>query len=265
MMAPQYAMVVVQAAAAALALAAVMTLTSCGANSITAPSTPVATPTRIIAVSGNLAFGTLLVGATATVTLTITNSGNATLTVSSITQPEGLTASWTTGTIAAGGSQNVTIGLSPTSAGKLDGVITVNSDQTSGSNAISTTASVFPNLNGSWIGRQTTALAESSSDCPISWVVAGQLASYFSGTWQTSGENCGQGGTLTGFVSVTNALSGLSLVVTGSPSPCLRVKGDGLFQGVLADATATVQESDTIRCPGVEDISRSVTLSMSKQ
>jgi hypothetical protein len=96
-------------------------------------------------------------------------------------------------------------------------------------------------------------------------MVAGQLASYFSGTWQTSGTSCAQGGTLTGFVSVTNALSGLNLVATSSPGPCLRVRGDGLFQGVLEDATATVQASDTIRCPGAEDINRSITLSMSKQ
>lgn len=124
---------------------------ACGGNSTpTSPSsstsTP-ATPTRIIGLSGNLAFGNVTVGQSATTTLTITNSGNSTLTVSGMTITSGLetvfSPSWTSGTIAAGGSQQVINQYTPTVAQSYSGTVTVNGDQTSGTNtiAISGTAS----------------------------------------------------------------------------------------------------------------------------
>lgn len=67
------------------------------------------TPTRIIGVTGNLAFGDVAVGSSRDLTMTITNTGSAVLTVSSLSVSGGLvthtTASWTSGTIAADGSQ----------------------------------------------------------------------------------------------------------------------------------------------------------------
>ena len=102
-------------------------------------STP-GTPTRIVGLSGNLAFGNVTVGQTATATLTITNSGNSTLTVSGLSITSGLETvffpSWTTGTIAAGASQQVIIGFAPTAAQSYSGTVTVTSDQTSGTNTI---------------------------------------------------------------------------------------------------------------------------------
>jgi len=83
-----------------------------------------------------LGFGNVQVGSRATRTLTITNSGNAALTVSSLTGPSGFSASWTSGSIAAGQSQIVTIAFSPTTAGNFSGNLTVNGDQTAGSNSI---------------------------------------------------------------------------------------------------------------------------------
>jgi len=56
---------------------------------------------RIIAVTGNLTFGSVTVGRSATRTLTIANSGNDSLTVSGINYPAGFTGAWS-GTIPAG-------------------------------------------------------------------------------------------------------------------------------------------------------------------
>lgn len=89
-----------------------------------------------ISLSGNLSFGNVQVGSSSTKTLTITNTGNATLNVSSINLPSGFTGNYN-GSIAAGNSQNVTITFSPSSAITYGGTITVNSNASSGSNTIS--------------------------------------------------------------------------------------------------------------------------------
>lgn len=114
------------------------------------------TQTRIINVTGNLAFGDVNVGSSRDATITITNSGNATLTVSGLSVSGGLasvlTASWTSGTIAAGGSQSVTVRFQPTSAGSFTGTLTVNGDQTSGSNTLAVTANAISSFSGNWTG-----------------------------------------------------------------------------------------------------------------
>ena len=107
-----------------------------GMTSVTLTGTSVATPTKIIALSGNLAFGNVEVGKNATKTLTIANIGNTDLTVSSLTLPTGFTATFS-GTIAANtGTQLVTITFAPTSAVVYSGNVTVNADQTSGTNTM---------------------------------------------------------------------------------------------------------------------------------
>ncbi len=88
---------------------------------------------RIINLTGDLSFGNVTVGQTVTRTLTIHNDGNSTLTISSISYPEGFSGNWN-GTIAAGESLNVTVAFSPTAAQNYGGNITVNSDSTSGTN-----------------------------------------------------------------------------------------------------------------------------------
>jgi len=75
--------------------------------------------------------------------LTINNTGNATLTVSSISYPSGFSGAWS-GTIAAGGSQPVTVTFSPTSATTYGGTVTVNSDATSGGNTITASGTGLP-------------------------------------------------------------------------------------------------------------------------
>jgi len=106
-----------------------------GTSTIAASGTGTAAATLIIGVSGNLAFGNVTMGTTATATLTITNAGNSSLTVSSITYPPGFSGAFS-GTIAAGGSQAVTVTFAPTALSSYGGTVTVNSDATSGTNTI---------------------------------------------------------------------------------------------------------------------------------
>ncbi len=130
-----------------------------GESSPTGPSTttPPAT-TRVIGVSGNLAFGDVAVGSSRDLSYTITNTGNAALTVTGTSVSGGLasqlTASWTNGTIAAGASQTVTVRFQPTTAGSYNGTVTVNGDQTSGGNAIAISANATgASAQGNWSGR----------------------------------------------------------------------------------------------------------------
>ena len=122
------------------ALVVVVFLSACGGSS--SPSTPTppppsATPTRVIGLSGNMAFGNIQVGSTSDAVLRINNTGNATLTISGMTGPSGYNADWTSGAIAAGGSQSVTVRFSPTEERAYSGTLTVNADHTSGTNTMS--------------------------------------------------------------------------------------------------------------------------------
>jgi len=110
--------------------------------------------TRIISLTGSLAFGDVIVNKTRQLTFTIQNTGNSTLTVSSITYPAGFNGSWN-GTIPAGGSQNVTVTFSPTAVQAYTGTVTVNSDKTAGTDTIAISGSgiadpcQFTDTNGS--------------------------------------------------------------------------------------------------------------------
>lgn len=98
------------------------------------PSGP--SPTSVIGLSGNLAFGNVNVGSTATAPLTITNSGTAELVITSVTYPTGFAGSFTSGTIPANGSQAVTVSFTPVAAQSYSGNITVTGNQASGTNTI---------------------------------------------------------------------------------------------------------------------------------
>ncbi len=95
---------------------------------------------KIIGVSGNLAFGSVTTGQTAMATLTITNSGDAMLTVASITYPAGFSGAWS-GAIVAGGSQQVIVTFAPVAVTAYGGMVTVNSDATSGTNTLAASGS----------------------------------------------------------------------------------------------------------------------------
>jgi len=91
---------------------------------------------RIISLSGSLAFGDVIVSKTKQLTLTVSNTGNSTLTVSSIAYPAGFSGNWSGGIIAAGGSQSVTVTFSPTAVQSYSGTVTVNSDKTGGTDTL---------------------------------------------------------------------------------------------------------------------------------
>ena len=91
---------------------------------------------RVIGLSGNLDFGSVVTGNSATAMMTITNKGSQTLTVSGITYPTGFSGNWSSGTISATGSRNVTVTFAPASAQLYGGTITVVSDKTSGNNTL---------------------------------------------------------------------------------------------------------------------------------
>ena len=90
---------------------------------------------RIIGLSGNLDFGSVVTGQTTTAIMTISNEGNAVLTVASIDYPEGFSGAWN-GIIAIGDSTNLSVTFSPVALITYSGTATINSDKTSGENAI---------------------------------------------------------------------------------------------------------------------------------
>ena len=92
---------------------------------------------RGINVSGPLNFGDVMAGTSAQLNLTIFSTGQSNLTVSSLSCPAGFSGNWS-GTIAPGGTHNVTITFSPTTMATYSGTITVNSDAipSTGSNTV---------------------------------------------------------------------------------------------------------------------------------
>jgi len=115
--------------------------------------------TRIIGVSGNLAFGSVTVNSTATAVMAVSNTGDAPLTVSGISYPTGFSGNWTGGTIAAGLTQNVTLTFSPTAVQAYGGNVSVSSNSTSGTGTITASGQggVPPPPYATWQGTKFTA------------------------------------------------------------------------------------------------------------
>jgi len=115
---------------------------ACDKASPSAP-TPASTPasasaaSRVITLGGSLNFGAVEIGKTSELTLTVGNSGTGTLSVSGMTVPGGYALNWTSGAIAPGGSQQVTVRFAPTAAQAYDGTLTVNADHSSGTSTAS--------------------------------------------------------------------------------------------------------------------------------
>ncbi len=106
-------------------------------------TTEVPVLTRIIGLSGNLDFGSVLVGQSATRTLTISNSGNDVLTVTGLMYPTGFRGTWA-GTIAAGGSRTVAVTFDAFAQGTYSGTIRVIADQTDGESGIAVSGTALP-------------------------------------------------------------------------------------------------------------------------
>ena len=101
------------------------------------------TASRVIELSGTLAFGDLTDGQTATSTLVITNTGSAQLDVTGITYPTGFSGSWS-GAIPSNSSQDVTVTFAPTTAKSYGGNISVSSDATAGTAQIAVSGTGLP-------------------------------------------------------------------------------------------------------------------------
>jgi hypothetical protein len=122
-----------------LIVTALLLLPACGRSSSETPVTPAPVQSRIISLGGTLNFGNVTVGTVRNDgVLIISNDGNATLTVSGIVPPAGgaYSLTWKSGAIPPGASQSVGISFAPSVAQNYSGIITVNGDQTSGSNTI---------------------------------------------------------------------------------------------------------------------------------
>jgi hypothetical protein len=90
--------------------------------------------------SGNLNFGVVTNGSSASEFLTISNTGNSNLTVTGVSySTSGFTGNFA-GVIAPGSSQQVTVVFTPLVATNYSGFLTVNSDATSGANTLPITA-----------------------------------------------------------------------------------------------------------------------------
>ena len=127
-----------------LSLAIVVLLVSAACSKDKNPTAPSATTT--MSLSGNMVFGNVSVGSSATSNLIITNSGTTPLIVTSIGYPTGFSGNFASGTIAAGGTQAVAVTFTPPSAAAFTGTITVNANGVSTSNtvAVSGTGVVTP-------------------------------------------------------------------------------------------------------------------------
>ncbi len=84
-------------------------------------------PMGIIGLSGDLAFGSVAVGSSATKTITIANSGNASLTVSRVETMPAVTVNGPYPTVAPGASATLTIIFTPTTATSYSGTLKVSS------------------------------------------------------------------------------------------------------------------------------------------
>jgi hypothetical protein len=121
----------------------VRALNACGAGAASPEArftiAPAPSATRVIGVSGNLAFGAVPVGQVASATFTISNSGNSTLTFTALTctcDVNVFGASPTSGTVPPGGSRTVTLLFGPLAAASYGGTLSVVSDATAGTASI---------------------------------------------------------------------------------------------------------------------------------
>lgn len=122
-----------------LAVLVLISAAGCGGSSSPAAPTFSGAVTRTITISGSLNYGTVVVGDVRTDgQFTIGNTGNSNLTISGMGSPCGgfFTANWLSGTISPGGSQVVNVRFAPTAVQDCSGVVTVNGDQTSGTNTV---------------------------------------------------------------------------------------------------------------------------------
>lgn len=184
-----------------------------GCNRDKTPTGP--TPSSAIALSGNLAFGNVAVGTSATATLTIANTGSADLTITSVTYPNSFTGNFTSGTIAANGSQAVTVTFAPTAAQAYTGNITVDGNQAGGTNTIA--------VSGTGVAAATFTLSGIVTETAptTSTVLAGVRVAFLDGANQGKSATTGADGRyqITGVVNGGYTVSATLAGYTGVALP----------------------------------------------
>lgn len=229
---------------AALAAGAV----ACGDDGPSNPTSPTPTTTRIIGVSGNLAFGDVPVGGSREATFTISNTGTGTLTVTGLATTGGfgstLTASWPNGTIAAGASQAVTIRFAPTEAGTYNGTLTVNGDQTSGTNTLPISATSANSFAGTWRGGHIITACNGTGSMQDLACTANRGAFPIGSNMEFSATLQQSGNSVTGTISLGGLVGSASGTVTnGVLSLRGTASGGGGFTATITSWSTTVQGS----------------------
>jgi hypothetical protein len=106
-------------------------------SSWSAPLTVTIGDTRILGLSGSLAFGIAVTNiGSAPQMLTVTNSGSGVMSISAITAPPPYLVAPTNFTLAGGAGTNVSVTFLPTALGASNGTLTVVSDMLTGTNTI---------------------------------------------------------------------------------------------------------------------------------
>ena len=107
------------------------------ANNLTIPVQGVGIQQAIIGISPTILSFTTTVNTTQSQNITVSNTGNATLTIASITLPNGFTAIPSNFNISPGNSQVVIITFAPLAVQTYSGQAVINSNAASGTNAVS--------------------------------------------------------------------------------------------------------------------------------
>jgi len=194
-----------------IAVAPLSFISGC-AGVVSAQHTQTGAPAPQLALSNtSVSFGNVAVGSRGTITVTLTNSGNADLTISSIAvtgSAFSLNGMTFPATVSAGNSSTLTVAFSPTSEGTITGSLSISS------NASSTPVSV--SLSG--IGMQT-GFSLSSASVNFGNVTMGQ-----SGTQSVTLTNSGNVNLVVNLATVTGTgfgVSGLALPATVTPAQSL--------------------------------------------
>lgn len=181
------------------------------------------------------AFGTVRAGESATATLVLTNYGNTTLNINTVTPSAEFGTNLTAGTLASLASKSIEVYFKPTTTGAKTGTLTILSD-----NVGSTTDTIA--LSG-------TAIATAASSVTLSTSVTGQTLNSLQ-IWITPIENVSTVATITLATSAGNkdiptstALSFTANPATGVTAKTLVIKSPAVFPDPSITAFSTLNFS----------------------
>ena len=195
-------------------------------------STPAPTPTQLLAPSpASLSFGSVNVSASNSLGVTLTNSGNSSVTISGVTtKGTGFTASAMGAvTVAPNETATLTVMFNPTTAGAVSGTVSV------ASNATNSPASI--SVSGTGVAAATTAITVS----PASLNFGDQNENTTSGSDTVTVTNSG-----TASVTISEAQAGGPFAVSGFSGSTTLSANQSLTLGVTFDPTAGSSYSDSL-------------------